>query len=171
MFGLAVDLQSAKLKSVLALPTALLSAASLDRSPKPFAPTPLKCLTSAWASQLLAMPPDRMHAHAMAMLLWPDGASLPPGNLMKLRSSVLLRATALVLAAAGYSFSANFTRAQGPIQIREPAVKAAPAPFTAGPAFPLNAGTAAPLTLDGIVPRRWLGRAAFARAAVDRRGQ
>jgi hypothetical protein len=42
MFGLAVDLQSAKLKSVLALPTAPLpkaplSAACLDRAPQPFA--------------------------------------------------------------------------------------------------------------------------------------
>jgi hypothetical protein len=42
MFGLAVDLQSAKLKSVLALPTASLSAACLDRAPKPFAPHPFE---------------------------------------------------------------------------------------------------------------------------------
>ena len=34
MFGLAADLKSVNLKSVLALPTAPLSAASLDRAPK-----------------------------------------------------------------------------------------------------------------------------------------
>jgi carboxyl-terminal processing protease len=71
---------------------------------------------------------------------------------MKLRSSVLLRATALVLAAAGCSFSANFTRAQGPIQIREPAAKAVPAPFTAGPALPLNAATASSIGAGSAAP-------------------
>src|SRR5690348_9598860 len=74
---------------------------------------------------------------------------------MKLRSSVLLRATALALAAAGFSFSANSARAQGPIQIREPAVKVRPAePAVRVAPAPLSAGasTALPVPVPANGP-------------------
>ncbi|HKD35898.1 MAG TPA: S41 family peptidase, partial [Pirellulales bacterium] len=55
----------------------------------------------------------------------------------------MLRATAIALAAAGFSFSANSTWAQGPIQIREPAVKVRPAePAVRIAPAPLSAGAA-----------------------------
>ncbi|HEV3416500.1 MAG TPA: hypothetical protein VG056_06800, partial [Pirellulales bacterium] len=43
-----------------------------------------------------------------------------------MRSRVWLRASALALAAVGFSFTSNIALAQGPIQIREPAVRVAP---------------------------------------------
>jgi carboxyl-terminal processing protease len=75
-----------------------------------------------------------------------------------MRSRVWLRASALALAAVGFPFSSNFARAQGPIQIREPAVRVAPdqsVPSRVEPSQAASPQSAPTLTaaVDDIVSR------------------